>query len=127
MDSATSTDKITEWLNQQVDAAFRPLLEKIAQDRTPVQWEKGDFARTLRLRFEAGEVTYTITLDANSDPVAGQILFRTPEAEHHKSFVPALPGDSPAPGVMTGADLVNDLIDQYGQWCKRQATSHSQP
>ncbi len=120
-----NTDKITAWLNQQVDVAFGPLLEKIAQGGTPVQWKKDDFARTLRLQFEAGEITYAITLDPAADPVAGQLLFQTVEGESRKSFSPALSGAAQAPGEMTGSDLVNDLIDQYGQWCKRQAAARS--
>ena len=127
MDSTTSTDKITEWLNQQVDVAFGPLLEKIAQGGTPVQWKKDDFARTLCLQFGTGEITYTIALDPGSDPVAGQILLETPETESRKSFAPALHGAPQAPGEMTGSDLVNDLIDQYGQWCKRQAATQLHP
>ncbi len=123
MNSTTNTDKITDWLNQYVDAAFAPLLEKIAQGGTPVQWKKDDFARTLCLQFPAGEVTYAIALDPNSDPVAGQILLKTPEAESCKSFAPALRGEPQAPGEMTGSDLVNDLIDRYGHWCKRQAAT----
>jgi hypothetical protein len=123
MDATTNADKITEWLNQQVDVAFGPLLEKIAQDGTSVQWEKDDFLRALRLQFGAGEITYTITLDPDSDPVAGQLLFKTPEAESRKPFSPALRGDPQAPGEMTGSDLVNDLIEQFGQWCKRQAAT----
>lgn len=127
MDSPANADKITKWLNQQVDAAFGPLLEKIAEGGTPVQWKKNDFGRSLRLQFAAGEITYTISLDADSDPVAGQLLFQTPEAENRKSFVPALHGGPQAPGEMTGSDLVNDLIDQYGQWCKRQAATQLHP
>ena len=127
MDSTTSTDKITEWLNQQVDVAFGPLLEKIAQGGTPVQWKKDDLARTLRLQFAAGEITYTITLDPDSHPVTGQLLFQTPEAENCKPFAPALHGAPRAPGELTGSDLVNDLIDQYGQWCKRQAATQLHP
>ncbi len=123
MRSTANTDRIMEWLNQKVDAAFAPLLEKIAQGGTPVQWKKDDFARTLRLQFGTGEITYAITLDPDSDPVAGQILLKTPEAESCRSFAPALHGASQAPGEMTGSDLVNDLIDRYGQWCKRQATT----
>ncbi len=127
MRSTANTDRIMEWLNQKVDAAFAPLLEKIAQGGTPVQWKKDDFARTLRLQFPAGEVTYVIVLDPDSDPVAGQILLKTPEAENRKSFAPALQGEPQAPGEMTGSDLVNDLIEQYGQWCKRQTATQLHP
>jgi hypothetical protein len=118
MDAATNTDKITEWLNQHVDPAFGPLIRKIAGSGTPVQWEKQDFARTVRVQFGAREIIYTIALQPDSDPVTGQLLFRTPEGESCKPFSPALEGCPKASGEMTGSDLVNDLIDQYGRWCK---------
>lgn len=127
MDSAMTMERITEWLNQQVDAAFGPLLEKIARDGTPVRWEKSNFARTIRLQFGAGEIAYTIALDPDSDPVGGQLLFQAPEAESRKSFSPALQGDAKAAGEMTGSDIVNDLIDQYGQWCRRHAAPRLRP
>ncbi len=122
MDASTNTDKITEWLNQQVDPAFGPLIKKIAASGTPVEWEKRDFSRTVHIQFGAREITYTIILQPDSDPVTGQLLFRTPESENCRPFAPALedsPRDCPkVSGRMTGSDLVNDLIDQYGQWCK---------
>ncbi len=120
MDTATNTDKITEWLNQQVDPAFGPLIQKIAGSGTSVQWEKEDFARTVRVRFGAREIVYTICLQPDSDPVTGQLSFKTPESENSRSFSPALEGDPRASGAMTGSDIVNDLIDQYGRWCKHQ-------
>ena len=120
MDGATSVDKITDWLNRQVDPAFEPLIRKIADSGTPIQWEKRDFARTVRIEFGAREITYTIVLQPDSDPVTGQLLFRTPEGENSRSFAPAW-GDRPqGPGEMTGSDIVNDLINQYGQWCKHR-------
>jgi hypothetical protein len=118
MDAATNTDRITEWLNQQVDPAFEPLVRRIADSGTPARWEKQDFARTIRVQFGAREITYTITLQPDSDPVAGQLLFKTPEGETSRSFSPALEGDPKTPGEMTGPDIVNDLIDRYGQWRK---------
>jgi hypothetical protein len=118
MDAAVNMDKITEWLNRHVDPAFGPLIQKIAGSGTPVQWEKKDFARTLRVQFGAREITYTIVLQPDSNPVAGQLRFRTPESENCKPFSPALEGRPKAPGEMSGSDIVNDLIDQYGQWCK---------
>lgn len=118
MDAATNTDKITEWLNQQVDPAFGPLVKKIANSGTPIQWEKQDFARTVRVQFGAREIVYTICLQPDSDPVTGQLLFKTPESENCKSFSPALENRPRTSGEMTGSDIVNDLIDQYGQWCK---------
>ncbi len=120
MDTATNTDKITEWLNQQVDPAFRPLIRKIAGSGTQVQWEEQAFARTVRVQFGAREIVYTIWLEPDSDPVTGQLRFKTPESENCKSFAPALEGSPRNPGEMTGTDIVNDLIDQYGQWCKLQ-------
>jgi hypothetical protein len=54
-------------------------------------------------------------VDPDSDPMTGQLLFQTPETESCKSFSPAPAGRSKAPGEMTGSDIVNDLIDQYGQ------------
>jgi hypothetical protein len=122
MDAAANTDKITEWLNQQVDPAFGPLIRKIAGSGTKVQWEKQDFARTVRVRFGPREIVYTICLRPDSDPVTGRLLFKTPESENCKSFAPALEGSLRTCGEMTGSDIVNDLIDQYGQWCKRQGT-----
>ena len=118
MDATTNTDRITEWLNQQVDPVFEPLVRRIANSGTPVQWEKENFARTMCVRFGFREITYTITLQPDSDPVAGQLLFKTPEGEVCRSFAPALEGCARAPGEMTGVDLVNDLIDRYGQWRK---------
>ena len=118
MDAATNTDRITEWLNQQVDPAFEPLVRRIADSGTPVQWEKENFARTIRVQFGIREITYTITLRPDSDPVIGQLLFKTPEGEVCQSFTPALESCSQAPGEMTGVDIVNDLIDRYGQWRK---------
>jgi hypothetical protein len=120
MDAATNTDKITEWLNRQVDPAFGPLIKKIAGSGTPVQWEKQAFARTVRVQFGAREIVYTICLQPDSDPVTGQLLFKTPESENRKPFSPALEGRPKASGEMTGSDIVNDLIDQYGQWCKHR-------
>ena len=120
MDAAANTDKITEWLNQQVDPAFGPLVKKIAGSGTQVQWEKQDFARTVRVRFGAREIVYTISLQPDSDPIIGELVFKTPESENCRSFSPALEGIPRNPGEMTGSDLVNDLIDQYGQWCKLQ-------
>jgi len=118
MDAATDTEKITEWLNQQVDPAFESLIQKIDRCGTPVQWERRDFARALRVQFGAREITYTIALQPDSDPVTGQLLFHTPEGESCKPFSPALEGYPRAAGEMTGSDIVNDLIDQYGQWCR---------
>ena len=118
MDAATNTDKITEWLNQQVDSAFEPLVQRIASSGTPVQWERESFARTMRVRFGVKEITYTIALQPDSDPVAGQLSFKTPEGEVCQSFAPALEGCSRTPGEMTGPDIVNDLIDRYGEWRK---------
>ncbi len=120
MDAATNTDKITEWLNQQVDPAFEPLVKKIAGSGTQIRWEKQEFARTVRVQFGAREIVYTICLQADSDPVTGQLVFQTPESENCKSFSPALEGSPRTSGEMTGSDLVNDLIAQYGQWCKLQ-------
>jgi hypothetical protein len=120
MDAVANTDKITEWLNRQVDPAFAPLIQKIAASGTPIQWEKEDSARTVRVRFGDREVTYTIVLQPGSDPVSGRLLFRTPERENSKPFSPALAGRPKAPGEMTGSDIVNDLIKQYGQWCKHR-------
>ncbi len=120
MDAATSTDKITEWLNRQVDPAFEPLVRKIGKCGTPVQWERQDFARTLHVQFGTREITYTICLEPDSDRITGQLLFKTPESENCKSFAPALEGSPRTSGEMTGSDLVNDLITQYGQWCKLQ-------
>jgi hypothetical protein len=120
MDAAANTDKITEWLNQQVDPAFGPLVEKIASSGTQVEWEKQDFARTVRVQFGAREIVYTICLQPDSDPVTGQLRFRTPESENCKSFSPALEGSPRTSEEMTGSDLVDDLIDQYGRWCKLQ-------
>ncbi len=122
MDAATNTDKITEWLNQQVDPAFGPLIQKIAGSGTLVQWEKEDFARTVRVRFGPREIVYTICLQPESDPITGQLRFKTPESENCRSFSPALEGSPRASGAMTGSDIVNDLIDQYGRWCKHQGT-----
>jgi hypothetical protein len=118
MDAATNTHKIREWLNQQVDPAFGPLIRKITGSGTPVQWEKQDFARTVRVQFGVREIVYTIALDPNSDPVTGQLRFKTPERENCRPFWPALEGRPNTSGEMTGSDLVNDLIDQYGHWCK---------
>jgi len=123
MDAATNTDKVTEWLNRQVDPAFEPLIQKIAGSGTPVQWEKQDFARTVRIQLGAREVVFTITLQPDSDPITGQLLFRTPEGGNCQPFSPALEGSPKAPGEMTGSDIVNDLIDQYGQWCKQRDAS----
>ena len=120
MDAATNTDKIAEWLKQQVDPAFGPLIKKIAGSGTPIQWEKQDFARTVRVQFGAREIAYTICLQPESDPVTGQLRFTTPESENCRSFSPALEGSPGASGEMTGSDIVNDLIDQYGRWCKHQ-------
>jgi len=118
MDAATSTDKIAEWLNQQVDPAFGPLIKKIAGSGTPIQWEKQDFARTVRIQFGAREIVYTICLEPDSDPVTGQLLFKTPDSASCKPFSPALEGCPRVSGEMTGSDIINDLIDQYGRWCK---------
>ncbi|MCL5280182.1 MAG: hypothetical protein M1376_09780 [Planctomycetes bacterium] len=118
MDAAAKTDKITEWLNQQVDPAFEPLIKEIGKCGTPVQWERQDFARTLRVQFGAREITYTVSLEPDSDPATGQLLFKTPESENCKSFSPAVESHPGTSGEMTGSDIVNDLIDQYGQWCK---------
>jgi hypothetical protein len=118
MDAATNTDKITEWLNQQVYPAFGPLIKKIAGSGTPIQWERQDFARMVRIQFGAREIVYTICLQPDSDPVTGQLLFKTPESESCKPFSPALEGCPRVSGEMTGSDIVNDLIDQYGRWCK---------
>ncbi len=118
MDAATNTDRITEWLNQQVDPAFECLVQRIANSGTPVQWEKEDFARTIRVQFGVKEIIYTIALQPDSDPVTGQLLFKTPEGEVCQPFAPALENCSKAPGEMTGSDIVNDLIDRYGQWRK---------
>ncbi len=118
MDASTKTDKITEWLNQQVDPAFGPLIRKIAASGTPIQWERKDFTRTVRIQFGAREITYAIILQPDSDPVTGQLLFRTPETENCRLFAPALEDCPRDAGCMTGSDIVNDLIDQYGQWCK---------
>jgi len=123
MDGGANADKLTEWLNRQVDPAFGPLIEKIAGSGTPVQWEKRDFARTIRIQFGAREITYTIVLRPDSDPVTGQLRFKTPESENCTLFSPALEGCPNASGEMTGSDIVNDLIDQYGRWCKH----HSAP
>ena len=120
MDAAANTDKITEWLNQKVDPAFGPLVQKIAGSGTQVRWEKQEFARTVRVQFGAREIVYTICLQPDSNPVTGQLLFKTPESENCKSFSPALEGSPRTSGEMTGSDLVNDLITQYGQWCKLQ-------
>ena len=122
MDAAANTDKITEWLSQEVDPAFGPLVKKIADSGTQVQWEKEDFARTVRVRFATREVVYTICLQPDSEPVTGQLLFKTPEGESSKPFSPALEGNPRTSGEMTGSDIVNDLIDQYGQWCKHHGT-----
>jgi hypothetical protein len=119
MDAAANTDRITEWLNQQVDPAFGPLIQKIAGSGTQVRWEKQDFSRTLRVQFGAREIVYTICLQPDSDLVTGQLLFKTPESENRKSFAPALEGSPRTSEEMTGSDIVNDLIDQYGRWCKR--------
>jgi hypothetical protein len=118
MDATANADKITEWLNRQVDPAFGPLVRKIAASGTPIEWEKKDFMRTVRIQFGAREITYTIVLQPDSDPVTGQLLFRTPESENYRSFTPVLEDCPKAPGGMTGSDIVNDLIDQYGLWCK---------
>ncbi len=120
MDAAANTDKITEWLSRQVDPAFGPLVKKIAGSGTRVRWEKQEFARTVRVQFGTREVVYTISLQPDSEPVTGQLLFKTPESENCKSFAPALEDGTRTPGEMTGSDLVNDLIAQYGQWCKLQ-------
>jgi len=115
MDSTTSTDRITAWLKQQVDPAFEPLLQKIGRSGTTVRWEEEDFARTMYLEVGAREITYTIRVDPDSDPIAGQLLFKTPETESRRPFWPALDGCPKSPGEMTGPDIVNDLIDQYGR------------
>lgn len=122
MDAAANTERITEWLNQQVDPAFRPLIQKIAGSGTQVRWEKQDVSRTLRVQFGAREIVYTICLQSDSDPVSGQLLFETPESENRKSFAPALEGGPRTSEEMTGSDIVNDLIDQYGRWCKQRGT-----
>jgi len=40
---------------------------------------------------------------------------RPPDTKSCKSFLPAFHGHPKAPGEMTGRDILNDLIDQYGR------------
>ncbi len=120
MVASGSMDRIREWFNQQVDPAFQPLLERLAASGEATRWEKDDCTRTLRIHLGDREVTYRITVDASTDPLAGEILFQTPDTEERRTFLPALPGSSPTPEAMTGADLVNYLIDRYSRW----RTSH---
>ncbi|MCU0913460.1 MAG: hypothetical protein MUC88_02720 [Planctomycetes bacterium] len=86
---------------------------------------KDEYSRTLRAQLDAREITYTIAVHPDSDPPSGELRFRTPEAERHKTFLPALEGRFPLPEGMDASDLVDDLIDQYGQRCKHHAAQTS--
>ncbi len=118
MDSIVTTHRITEWLRQQVDPAFARLREKLAGSGTPVQWDQEDFVRTMRMQVGITKITYIITLDPDSVPLAGTLSFKTSEMENGRSFSPALDVHSKAPGEMTGSDIVNDLINQYREWLR---------
>jgi hypothetical protein len=120
-----NTDRIREWFNQQVDPAFQPLLERFAQSRVATQWEKDDCTRTLRIQLGDREITFRITVYVSSDPRAGEILFQAPDTEERRTFSPVLPDSSRTPEEMTGADLVNYLVDQYARWRTSHGLSRS--